>query len=87
MASHNLDWVSSAHMRFKDPDFIFTIEGELAMATGAVRPPHSAGLDTIAKVLEELQLHALEAHAPGNSQLLKFNYGRLERQLSVFLGP
>jgi len=29
----------------------------------------------------------LEAHIPGNSQLLNFDHGRLERQLGVFLGP
>jgi len=41
----------------------------------------------IAKVLEELQLHALEAHTPRSDQLLGFDYGRLERQLNAFLGP
>ena len=35
----------------------------------------------------ELQLHVPEAHAPGSDQLLDFDYGRLERQLGVFLGP
>ena len=40
------------------------MEGELAMAPTAVRPHHFAGLDMITEALEELQLHALEAHAP-----------------------
>ena len=41
----------------------------------------------IAEALEELQLHALEAHTPRSDQLLGFDYGRLERQLGAFLGP
>ena len=36
MASHNLSWVPGAHMRFGDLDFIFMMEGELAMAPAAV---------------------------------------------------
>ena len=65
------------HVCFGDLDFIVTTEGELAMAPTAVRPLHSAGLDVIAEALEELQLHAPEAHALGSDQLLGFNYGRL----------
>ena len=38
-------------------------------------------------MLEELQLHALEAHAPRSDQLLGFDYGRLECELGDFLGP
>ena len=87
MASHNLSWVPGAHVCFGDLDFIVTTEGELEMATAAVRPLHSAGLDTIAEALEELQLHALEAHAPRSDQLLNFDYRRLERMLDAFLGP
>ena len=54
MASHNLSWVPGAHIHFGDLDFIVTTEGELAMAPAAVRPLHSADLDTIAEALEEL---------------------------------
>ena len=57
------------------------------MAPIAVRPLHSTGLDVIAEALEELQLHAPRARAPGSDQLLNFDYGRLERQLGAFLGP
>ena len=74
-------------MHFGDLDFIVTMEGELLWAPVVVQPHHSTGLDTIAKVLEELQLHALEARAPRSDQLLDFNYGRLERHLGAFLGP
>ena len=64
MASHNLSWVLGAHVRFGDLDFIVTMEGELLWAPVVVQPHHSTGLDTIAKVLEELKLHALEVHTP-----------------------
>ena len=74
-------------MRLGDLDFIIAVEGELAMAPAAVRPLHSTSLDAIAEVLEELQLHALKARALGSNQLLDFDYGRLEHQLSAFLGP
>ena len=55
------------HMRFRNLDFIITIEGELTQAPIAVQPLHSAGLDAIAEALEELRLHALEVRAPGSS--------------------
>ena len=87
MASHNVSWVPGAHMRFRDLDFIVTTEGEPVLAPATVQPLHSAGLDAIVEALEELQLHAPEAHAPGNDLLLDFDYGRLERQLGAFLGP
>ena len=87
MASHNLSWVPGTHMRFGDLDFIITTEEELVMAPAAVQSLHSTRLDTITEALEELQLHTLEAHAPRDDQLLNFDYGRLECQLSVFLGP
>ena len=87
MASHSVSWVPGAHMRFGNLDFIVTTGGELVQAPVAVQPLHSAGLDTITKTLEELQLHAPEAHAPRSDQLLGFDYGRLERQLGAFLGP
>ena len=74
-------------MRFGDLDFIVTTVGELVQAPDAVQPLHFTGLDAIAEALEELQLHAPEARAPGSDQLLGFDYGRLERQLDAFLGP
>ena len=74
-------------MRFGNLDFIVMMEGELAQAPTAVQPLHSAGLDAVTEVLEELQLHAPEAHAPRSNQLLDFNYRRLECQLGAFLGP
>ena len=87
MASHNLSWVPGTHVRFGDLDFIITMEEELVRAPIVIQPLYSTGLDTIAEALEELQLHAPEAHAPGSDQLLGFDYGRLERQLGAFLGP
>ena len=66
MASHDVSWVLGAHVRFGDLDFIITTEGELAQAPATVQPLHFADLDVITKVLEELLLHALEAHAPGS---------------------
>ena len=63
------------------------MEGELEQVPTIDQPLHSAGLNAIAEVLEELQLHAPEAYAPGSDQLLGFDYGRLERQLDAFLGP
>ena len=65
MASHNVSWVSGAHVRFGKLDFIITTEGELARAPVVVQPLRSAGLDSISEALDELQLHAPEAHAPG----------------------
>ena len=53
-------------MCFGDIDFIVTMEGELAQAPASVQPLHSTGLDAIAEALEELQLHAPEAHVPGS---------------------
>ena len=87
MASHGVSWVLGAHVRFRNLDFIIMTEGELAQAPAVVQPLHSTSLDTIAEALEELQLHAPEARAPGSDQLLGFDYGRLERQLDAFLGP
>ena len=87
MASHNVSWVPGSHMHFGDLDFIVTMEGELALAPTVVQPLHSTGLDVIAEAFNELQLHALEAHAPESNWLLSFDYGRLEHQLDAFLGP
>ena len=63
MASHGASWVLGVHVRFGNLDFIVTAEGELAQAPAAIQPLHCAGLDVIAEVLEELQLHAPEARA------------------------
>ena len=79
MASHNVSWAPAAHVRFGDLDFIVTTEGELAQAPAAVQPLHLSGLDTITEALEELQVHAPEACAPGSGQLHGFDYERLER--------
>ena len=87
MASHGVSWVLGEHMRFRNLDFIVTIEGELVQAPATIQPLHPASLDVITEALEELQLHALEARAPGSDQLLGFDYGRLERQLGAFMGP
>ena len=87
MASYGVSWVSGTHMHFGSLDFIITIEGELAQAPTTVQPLHSAGLDAIVEALEELQLHAPEAHVPRSDRLLGFNYGRLECQLDACLGP
>jgi len=72
---------------FGDLDFIVMMEGELAWAPVVVQPLHSTTLDAITEALEELRLHAPEARAPRSGQPLDFDYGRLERQLGVFLGP
>ena len=74
-------------MHFGDLDFIITMEGELAWAPIGIHPLHSTGLDMITEAFEELWLHTPKARAPRSSQLLDFDYGRLERQLGVFLGP
>ena len=63
-----------------------TPEGRIeSIHEGGATPPND--LDAIAKALEELQLHAPEAHTPKSDQLLGFNYGRLERQRDAFLDP
>ena len=54
MASHNVSWITSTHVRFEYLDFIVTIEGEWAQAPTTIQPLHSAGLDMISEVLEEL---------------------------------
>ena len=87
MASHSVSWVPGVHVRFGNLDFIIMKEGELALVPATVQPLHSVGLDAIAEALEELQLHAPEAHILGSDQLLGFDYGRLDRQLGAFLGP
>ena len=66
MASHGVSWVSSTHVRFANLDFIVTIEEELMQAPVVIQPLYSTILNTIAKTLEELQLHALEARTPGS---------------------
>ena len=79
MASHDVSWVPGTHVCFRNLDFIITTEGELAQVLVGVQYLHFASLDTIAEALEELQLHATEAHTPRSDQLLDFDYGRLER--------
>ena len=44
MASHDISWVSGAHVRFGDLDFIITMGGELALAHAAIQPLPSIGL-------------------------------------------
>ena len=87
MASHGVSRVLKVHVRFRNLDFIVTMEGEFVRTPIIVQPLHSAGLNAIAEALEELQLHAPEAHALGSDQPLGFDYGRLGRQLDAFLGP
>ena len=87
MASHGVTWVPGMHVHFGNLDFIVTTEGEVAQVTAAVQPLHSVGLNMIVEALEELQLHASEAHVLGSDRLLSFDYRRLERQLNAFLGP
>ena len=79
MASHNVSWVLSAHVRLGDLDFIVMTEGVLVQAPTAIQPLHFTGLGVIAEALGELQLYAPEAYTPRSDQLLGFNYGRLER--------
>ena len=81
MASHGVSWVPGMHVRFRNLDFIVTMEGELAQAPTTVQPLHSVSLDGIIEALEELQLHALEARVPESNRLVGFDYGRLEHQL------
>ena len=50
------------HMRF-----IISMEGELAQVSTTVQTLHSADLNAIVEALDELWLHALEAHALGSS--------------------
>ena len=64
MASHGISWVPGTHVHFRNLDFIITTEGQVVQAPAAIQPLHSTSLDAITKVLEELQLHALEVHAP-----------------------
>ena len=87
MASHGVSYVLGEHVCFWNLEFIILMEEELAQVPAAIQTLHSTVLDTVAEALEELQLHAPEAHAPGSDQLLSFDYGRLERQLGALLGP
>ena len=74
-------------MHFRGLDFIIIVEGELAWVPVIVHPLDSTGLNAIIEALEELWLYVVEALALESGQLLNFNYGRLEHQLGVFLGP
>jgi hypothetical protein len=51
-------------VRFGNLDFIVTTEGGLVQAPIAIQPLQFTSLNTIAEALEELQLHAPEAHTP-----------------------
>jgi hypothetical protein len=86
MASHGVSWAPGAHARFGNLDLITAEEG-LALAPAPIQPPCSASLDAVVGALEKLQLRAPEACAPKSNPFLDFNYGRLECQLAVFLGP
>jgi hypothetical protein len=44
-------------------------------------------LGTIIEALEELQLDAPEPRVPGRDQPLGSDFGTLEHQLTVYLGP
>jgi hypothetical protein len=87
MANHGVCWVPGAQVHFGSLDFFITTEGELARAPAPIQSLHSTNLDTVVEALKELQLHALEAHAPRSDQLPNFDYERLEHQLDIFLGP
>jgi hypothetical protein len=87
MASHSASWVSGTHVRFESLGFSIITKGGLERARAPAPPPYSPDHDTFVETLEELQLHAPEVHASEGDQLLAFNYERLDRQLSVFLGP
>ena len=45
MASHAINWVPGAHVRFGDLDFIVTVGGELALAHATIQPLPSIGLN------------------------------------------
>ena len=64
MVSHGVSWVSGTHVRFGNLNFIIIMGEELVQAPIAVQPLHSTGLDATAEALEELWLHAPEAHTP-----------------------
>jgi hypothetical protein len=74
------------HLRFGSLDFFVTAEGELAWAPAPIQPLRSTGLDTVVEALEELQLHTPKARVPRSDPLLDFDYERLERQVSAYLG-
>ena len=54
------------HVRFESLDFFVTTEGELARAPTPVQLLCSTSFNTTVEALEEQQLHALEACAPGS---------------------
>jgi hypothetical protein len=61
MASHGINWILGAHMRFGSLDFLTMTD------PAPVRPPRSVSPDTAIEALEKLQLHTPEAHAPGGN--------------------
>ena len=76
MAIHGVSWVLGAHMLFGNQDFIITTEGGFVQAPTTVEPLHFTGLAVIAEALEELKLHAPEAHTPGVTSSLASIMGR-----------
>ena len=66
MASHGVSWVPGAHVHFGSLDFFIIVEGELAWAPAPIQFLCSTNLNTTIEAIEELWLHAPEAHAPGS---------------------
>jgi hypothetical protein len=87
MAGHGISWIPGTHVCFDTLGFIVIMEEELVRALALAQPPLTTNLDAIVEALEELQLHAPEACAPRGDQLVDFDFGRLEHQFAVFLGP
>jgi hypothetical protein len=61
------------------------MEGELVQAIAPTQSPSTTNLDAIVEALEDLQLSAPKARALKRDQLLDFDFGRLEHQLTVHL--
>jgi hypothetical protein len=74
-------------VHFGSLDFIITMEGDSVRAIVPTQLPSPTSLDAIVEALKELQLSALGACALEHDQLLDFDFGRLEHQLAVYLGP
>jgi hypothetical protein len=73
-----MSWIPGTHVCFGTLDFVVTAEEEQVQALAPAQPPLTTSLNAIDEALEELQLHALEAHASGHNQLPDFDFGRLE---------
>jgi hypothetical protein len=72
---------------FREPGFHGHHGGGVGEDTRPPQPPPATGLDAIIEALEELQLSVVGVHAPERDQFLDFDFGKLERQLAVYLGP